>query len=497
MQKAAIVNCVLILFGMFFAAPLRADVTSGLIAHWSFDDGTATDKSGGGHHGTVDGATLVPGRFGNALSFDGNDHVFVPASSAFDTGGALTVSAWVKTNSDANGGESLVYLGDLNSTQNVGWYIYASGATNFYCRLDVYLTDDVKYNPLGLPQGINDGEWHHVVGTFDRSLPSEQLKWYVDNVLVEVVSVPDLDIRSAASGLYIGAHVNGLSNPGFQGSIDDVRVYSRALDASDIDLLYSGLIAHWSFDDGTATDNSGGGHHGTVDGATLVPGRCGNALSFDGNDYVFVPASSAFDTGGALTVSAWVKTNSDANGGESLLYLGDLNSTQNVGWYLYASGGANFYCRLDVYLTDDVKYNPLGLPQGINDGKWHHVVGTFDRSLPSEQLKWYVDKVLVEVVSVPDLDIRSAASGLYIGAHVNGLSNPGFQGSIDDVRVYGGALTASDINLLYQCDNPIPTVSEWGLIAMALFILTAGTLVYGKCKPAHARPASSVERLIA
>ena len=46
----------------------------------------------------------------------------------------------------------------------------------------------------------------------------------------------------------------------------------------------SGLVAHYTFDDGTATDNSGNGNNGTVNGATYVDGKAGQALSFDGDD---------------------------------------------------------------------------------------------------------------------------------------------------------------------------------------------------------------------
>jgi len=73
---------------------------AGLMAYWKFDEGagtTAGDSSGNDHTGElVNGPSWVPGHFGNALEFDGvNDYVSVPSSIDFDTGTALTLSAWI------------------------------------------------------------------------------------------------------------------------------------------------------------------------------------------------------------------------------------------------------------------------------------------------------------------------------------------------------------------------------------------------------------------
>ena len=59
-------------------------------------------------------------------------------------------------------------------------------------------------------------------------------------------------------------------------------------------------------------------------------------------------------------------------------------------------------------------------------------------------------------------------------------------GSIDEVRVYSRVLNTDEIHELYAPEPPVPTVSEWGLIVMAVLVLTAGTLVFLRRRPAKA-----------
>jgi hypothetical protein len=75
--------------------------------------------------------------------------------------------------------------------------------------------------------------------------------------------------------------------------------------------LNDGLVGYWSFDDGTATDQSGNGNDGTIYGATLVAGISEQALDFDGsNDYVLIPHDSTinFEQTDDFSVVLWFKT---------------------------------------------------------------------------------------------------------------------------------------------------------------------------------------------
>ena len=103
--------------------------------------------------------------------------------------------------------------------------------------------------------------------------------------------------------------------------IDEVRVYARALSAREIreDMLKpvrpaAGLVAGYGFDGGSAADDSGGGHPGTIMGATQVRGRFGDALRFDGAAVVKVPAAPALNLTRAMTLSGWVRPSEPQDG---------------------------------------------------------------------------------------------------------------------------------------------------------------------------------------
>jgi concanavalin A-like lectin/glucanase superfamily protein len=156
--------------------------------------------------------------------------------------------------------------------------------------------------------------WTHVALTDDGT----RLRLYVDGRRVAAREAAGTT-PATASPLWIGG--NEPYGEHFDGSIDDVRVYDRALGAAELraDMATpvaarspgaAGPVAAYSFDavtGGSVDDLSGHGNAGTIAGATWTArGRHGGALSFDG-DAVAVPASPSLDLGPALTLSAWVR----------------------------------------------------------------------------------------------------------------------------------------------------------------------------------------------
>lgn len=212
--------------------------TANLHGHWMFDEGTGTstaDSSGNGHTGTLEsGPTWInPGApqvspNPNALSFDGtNDQVRVAGSNALTYGTQeFTVSAFVKTTA---GNRSV--LGNFNGS-NRGWglYVYANNTLNFFGY------GDMGHNDAAKAGTVLDNQWHHVAGVYTRSGNSLTITTYVDGVNIgsQAATVGDI---SSASDLLFGRY---LAQPHHQGGLDDVRVYGRALSASEIAELSDG-----------------------------------------------------------------------------------------------------------------------------------------------------------------------------------------------------------------------------------------------------------------
>ncbi|MBU6427178.1 hypothetical protein KGQ27_02965, partial [Patescibacteria group bacterium] len=201
-----------------------ADITNGLVGHWTFDEGsgaTAADSSGNGNNGTlVNGPAWVAGKIGQALSFNGtNNLVSIPGSSIFDFQGDFTVSAWVKTTSSG------AVVGRALNNQSVLWRIY-----NGFFEYQTSGANDFHAWP---PANYQDGNWHMVTAVVSGT----QAAFWVDGVSGTPVTISGIPALSGWP-IYIGAdRSDGLD--AYAGTVDDVRVYNRALSASEIKQLYA------------------------------------------------------------------------------------------------------------------------------------------------------------------------------------------------------------------------------------------------------------------
>jgi len=216
----------ILLFGLFTSAA-NADISSALVAYYRLD-GDATDTSGNGNDGTFMGSPQsVPGKFGQALEFEGQDYVqvegYIPISGAADR----AVTAWIKMQAD--GVQGIVSWGVV-SRQNK-WVLRLDNG-RLRCEIEGSF---VRGDTL-----LNDGEWHHTGVSFanDGTPQLGDVELYVDGVL-EAHGESTLEIDTNTTGnLEIGRN---LKNDGFfQGSIDDVRIYDRALTENEIQTVMEG-----------------------------------------------------------------------------------------------------------------------------------------------------------------------------------------------------------------------------------------------------------------
>jgi hypothetical protein len=200
-----------------------------------------------------------------------------------------------------------------------------------------------------------------------------------------------------------------------------------------------GLVAHYAFE-GNAED-SAGGHHGNVHGATWTQGMTGLALRLDGDDYVEVADDVAFDMTKAVSVAAWVNLQAVKADWLGIVTKGD--STWRLSTYL---GEQRFHFAVNdlpgsYHTVDGVTYAPLN--------EWHYVVGTFDGS----SIRLYVDGVEDPASPVPYTSaIYIDDYPVWIGANSE-QSGRYFVGMIDEVMIYDRALSQTEIlSLMAQTD---------------------------------------------
>ena len=214
-------------------------------AHWKFDEATgnsAIDSATNGHTGTIVGALRVPGRMDGALSFDGtSDYVFASdAQSGGTTGVGLdggirdwSVAAWVNTTAS---GMVVTKMGFIGGANPDGWGMSVSG--NGTVGAVLHKSGGGTVNIFaGDGATVDNGQWHHIAVVFNRA---GNMVRYVNgaptgtqNSLASLAGQP-LDNTKQ---LRIGARDQSGDEIFFNGLIDDVRVYARALSGEEIATL--------------------------------------------------------------------------------------------------------------------------------------------------------------------------------------------------------------------------------------------------------------------
>ncbi len=295
---------------------------------------------------------------------------------------------------------------------------------------------------------ISPGEVHHIVGVFDR--PTVSL--YVDGVLAGTTSRSDT--ISTHSTFWIG-NTPSPASESFDGTIDDVAVYTSALDASGVLGHYeAGLggiaapqadsysasvnadapVGYWRFGDAPGSPVAGSGAPcralaGVGQGvAGLPPTTTDDAANFDfGGPWV---DCGAYNPNGdtTATIEAWVNVDSLPTTGTKIATIAGFN-----GFRLRLQDGKP---QFEVYLAVT---KVASATTAITPGRTHHIVGVFSR--PNVYL--YVDGVLAGTAS--RMDTISTYSTFWIG-NTPSPANESFDGTIDEVAVYDTALSAARVS---------------------------------------------------
>lgn len=210
-------------------APIApADITSGLAGWWKFTEdwgNTAYDSSGNGNSATLYNPTWWTSNHGVTNWFSGKwSYGSVAESSSLEMSNQLTVAFWTRPSVNAGRGPRVIsklYDWDVKLNGTSGYPQFSAGGQ--YAILNYSL-------PLIT--------WHHVVFTFSNGV----VTGYVDGTPVpfSINTFTATSLSQWAYGLYIAAYDSNFGNP-YKGSLDDLRVYNRALSATEVSALYGAL----------------------------------------------------------------------------------------------------------------------------------------------------------------------------------------------------------------------------------------------------------------
>jgi hypothetical protein len=222
MKPTYIIFTLLICIGSLYS---KVNLDSGLVAYYPFN-GNADDESGYGNNGNVMGAILTEDRFGNpssAYSFDGVDDYIAYNTLWITPPEELTMVAWFNAMNTEEG--KIVYHGDNGEFQLLS--INDTSVSAVHLSSDWYFARSSTLT----------NKWHFLVGIWKKG---ESLLVYLDNSSHDSITVPDEQLNDVGVNYQpsIGSY-NRANGAYFEGYIDDIRIYSRALTPGEIDFLYN------------------------------------------------------------------------------------------------------------------------------------------------------------------------------------------------------------------------------------------------------------------
>ncbi|MDO8523310.1 MAG: LamG domain-containing protein, partial [bacterium] len=231
--------------GLILQHPNYTGLNQGLVGYWSFDGKdmsnlTAFDRSGNNNNGTLtNGPTRAIGKIGQALKFDGvNDYVNIGDKTTLELNFPLTISAWVKQSSiGVLDTETSIISKYLSAGNQREWHFSTISQGSQITFEFIKSRDGVgagSLDPVSSATLVGANTWAHGAITIDSS----------GNYVFYLNGVPDGTGTIANTTIFHGtasATIGEWSNPAalFPGSIDDVRVYNRALTPAEILRLYN------------------------------------------------------------------------------------------------------------------------------------------------------------------------------------------------------------------------------------------------------------------
>jgi hypothetical protein len=473
---------------LYHVSASKFDWNNSLVSFYEFEEGAGTvanDASGNNYNtALIGGPSWAKNedncRYGECVHFDGvNDYVQTPVNlTNYDD---FTIGLWFRTNSTSyahhlvwEGNDSGNGWGDPSCMQemhiSMGYY---SGAANIPDILSFYMGGNnggASANAISITTPFTDtSSWHHVAVSVSNIVSSPAAIMYLDGAPVgsDTGAVSNcLDgINTTRWNRTMRIGRAGTDERYFDGSMDQVMVWNRSLTQSEItDVVEStrpsetshvidwnnSLVGYWSMDYANTTgvfDNSSYKNFGTYTGSNfgwynITRGKYGNCIELinntAGNDNhrITVQDSPSLDLTDALTIEAWIYPYSWGEGNYGRIV--DKNYDTGYSFYVRSGGG----------ITLGANGNTYPLSSGLSLDQWQYVAVTFNKSLASNQIKFYINGNYVGS-GTRTSDVPTNNENLYIGNNgTNGYRM--FDGMIDEVRIWRRDLSADEIASSYN-----------------------------------------------
>jgi len=444
----------------------------GLVSWFKFD-GRVLDANEE-NDGVIEGNPFyVDGKLGKGMKFDGEDD-YVNTNINAELSGDITLSVWAKISFINSIGDDYIVGRNLGGYNNGDFGLYFDEGTD---KIVFFIQDGINIEEAISNDPVPDTDWHHYIALYN----STGLYLFVDGVKQSDVGASITLPIHGSETVGIGAE-SGITPGGFfNGSIDDVAIYNKALTEWEILQLYESypeppastcddeiknqgeinvdcggpcsacglldfpsLVSLWKFEDNL--DDSGliGGNDGICTYCPgYVDGKSGKAIEFD-NDRVDIAHSSSLTFGGYIdsySFSLFVKATNPAPIGARIIEKRDGSTSYPISMQVNNPSNNN---DLGNYIYQKTPVNFPGntiLGTKLWDGNWHHIVFVVDSS--TDKLYSYLDG---DIYTTDDNTITASTDNdhtLFIGS--NFALNRNFTGSVDEIAIFNKALSDAEV----------------------------------------------------
>lgn len=556
--SSAIITVATIAFCHCASSALAATpAPDGLVGWWK-GESNVVDSVGSASGYITNGASYGPGEVGTGFNLNGtNSQVLIPNSSSLNFGANqnFSIETWIQAQPTPGNFNGIVSIASKIVTPDAysgaGWSLHLEYGRLGFQMLQAPIHHESHWTSQG--PDLQDGQFHHVAVTVDRTSNTGG-KLYVDGGLVLTFD-PTMDTGDLSTDgpLYIGCHNNPVFNTYFNGIIDEVSVYSRALTDAEVQSVYQaassgkttgpilpeiseqpknqivnvgdeaifgvtaigesplsyqwlhnginiteatnnfltisnaqaidagiysvvvsttnssltssnailtvntpapqGLVGWWKGESNVLNSVSGESGYET-NGAGYGPGEVGTGFSLDGSsNRVVIPNSPALNFGSNqnFSVEAWIQAQPTPDNFNGIVSIVNKIVTPDIyngaGWSLHLEYGHLGFQMLQEPIHVEHHWTTMG--PDLQDGQFHHVAVAVDRTTTTGG-KLFVDGSLIMTFDpTQDPGDLSTDGPLYIGCHNLLDINANFKGIIDEVSLYGRALTEDEISSIY------------------------------------------------
>lgn len=415
----------------------------GLVAAYSFDEngGTVAHDSTGNHNAKIEGASWTTGRFGSALKFNAasKNQLTIPDTEDLRLNN-FTLEAWV----DPEESRELAPIISKTEPGGYGYALYAGGEGAAGQPEGLITHQEWVESYVWSPEKLGLNNWSDVALTND----GHHLDLYVNGALV--MERPSVSVQAGKGPLTIGGDEPFAGGGFFDGKLDELRVYNRALSASEVKTDEKTAIqspakrqlpiAAYNFNEETGTtasDDSIWGHNATLKSVKHATGKIGAGLEFKASEHSVATVPDSQDLHfEKFTVSGWVDPTESRTWAPLVVKAG----SKGYGYALYASGEVAGHPEAFVTNGQSVTtfaYDPKAIPLNT----WSYVTMTDD----GQNLKLLVNGEQVASQATPEVEATNTGALTIGGTEAFGAAEY-FSGKLDDLQLYNRLLSSEEIN---------------------------------------------------